>query len=304
MASTRREFLGAAGLAALGFRSQGRPILDTHTHFYDPTRPQGVPWPGKNDAALYRKVMPADFAALAKPLGVTGTVVVEASPWLEDNQWVLDLHRDQSFLVGLVGNLPPGTPAFPAQLARFAAQRAFRGIRIGQGALQKGLADAAFLEHLKLLAGRDLELDVNGGPGMLPSVASLAAKLPELRIVINHCANVKIDGKEPPAEWAKGMRDCAAARNVACKVSGLVEGTGRRDGTAPGDPAFYAPVLDVLWAAFGEDRLVFGSNWPVSEPFAPYARVLSVVAGYFEGKGKAAADKYFALNARAVYKPV
>ena len=67
-----------------GARRQGatREIIDTHTHFYDPTRPQGVPWPSKTDAALYRPVYPEEFKAIARPLGVTGTVVVEASPWL------------------------------------------------------------------------------------------------------------------------------------------------------------------------------------------------------------------------------
>ena len=66
-------------------------IIDTHTHFYDPTRPQGVPWPPKENQLLYRTVLPADAQALAAPVGVTGTVVVEASAWLEDNQWILDL---------------------------------------------------------------------------------------------------------------------------------------------------------------------------------------------------------------------
>src|SRR5262245_62200533 len=68
-------------------------IIDTHTHFYDPTRPEGVPWPGKDDKLLYRKVLPRDFLKVASPVGVTRTIVVEASPWLEDNQWLLDLAR-------------------------------------------------------------------------------------------------------------------------------------------------------------------------------------------------------------------
>ena len=66
-------------------------IIDTHTHFYDPFRPQGVPWPEKDDEILYRRALPEDYKALAVPEGVTGTVMVECSPWVEDNQWVLDL---------------------------------------------------------------------------------------------------------------------------------------------------------------------------------------------------------------------
>src|SRR2546421_730543 len=66
-------------------------IIDTHTHFYDPSRPQGAPWPGKSDKLLYRPVLPGEYKKLARPFGVVGAIVVEASPWLEDNQWLLDL---------------------------------------------------------------------------------------------------------------------------------------------------------------------------------------------------------------------
>ena len=80
-------------------------IVDTHTHFYDPARPQGVPWPSPGEEHLYRTVLPRHYKALAEPEGVTATVVVEASPWVEDNQWILDLAAADPFIVGLVGHL-------------------------------------------------------------------------------------------------------------------------------------------------------------------------------------------------------
>ena len=82
-------------------------IIDTHTHFYDPSRPQGVPWPEEDDEILYRRALPEDYKALAVPEGVTGTIMVECSPWVEDNQWVLDLADADPFIVGLVGHLEP-----------------------------------------------------------------------------------------------------------------------------------------------------------------------------------------------------
>ena len=74
-------------------------IIDTHTHFYDPSRPQGVPWPGPENELLYRTVLPEHYRQIAEPEGVTGTVVVEASAWLDDNQWILDLAKDDPFNV-------------------------------------------------------------------------------------------------------------------------------------------------------------------------------------------------------------
>src|SRR5438552_2260068 len=81
--------------------------IDAHTHFYDPHRPQGVPWPGKGDKLLYRTVLPPEFKQLTKKHHVQGTIVVEASPWLEDNQWLLDLAAKEPFIVGVVGRLDP-----------------------------------------------------------------------------------------------------------------------------------------------------------------------------------------------------
>jgi L-fuconolactonase len=308
---SRRDFIyrsaalaGAATLSSPAGADEppSKAIVDCHTHFYDPARPQGVPWPGKDDKTLYKRILPETYMAFAKKLGVTGTVVVEASAWVDDNQWVLDLCKAEPFLLGLVGHLEPAGADYAANLKKFAADKRFRGIRINGGTMVKGLADEKFVGDIKLLADNDLELDINGGPDILPNTAKLAEKFPSLRILINHCANVKIDGKAPPPNWVHDMQICAEQKNVFVKVSALVEGSGKSDGTAPADVEFYKPVLDTLWSAFGEDRLIYGSNWPVSERFAPYERVQSIVAQYFKSKGQAAADKYFSLNAKKAYK--
>ncbi len=280
------------------------PVIDTHTHFYDPSRPQGVPWPGKGDALLYRTVLPKDYRALPQPWRVAGTVVVEASPWIEDNQWVLDLAAKDPFIVGLVGNLPENSEEFRKGLKRFARNKLFRGIRIGHPRVTKSLSDAALLADLKQLIAHDLELDINGGPAMLPDIERLATALPDLRIAINHVANVRIDGKTPPEDWRRGMEACAWHKNVFCKVSALVEGTGHTDGTAPKDVEFYRPVLDHVWNCFGENRLIYGSNWPVSDRFASCATVQSVMIQYYADKTREATLKFFAGNALAAYKYV
>jgi len=304
----RRQFLAAAtgAAAALGgchatAPTAAVPLLDTHTHFYDPGRPEGVPWPPKANALLYRPVLPDEFARLTRPLGVAGTVVVEASTREEDNQWVLDLAVPGSPILGVVGHLKPGRPGFADHLARYARQRLFRGIRAGtwEGPLRSD--DAATLRDLRLLAEGGRSLDVNVSPPGLPSIAIIARALPDLRIILNHCANVRINGQAPPAAWLAGLDACAAERNVVMKVSGLVEGTGRTDGDAPADVDYYRPTLDAIWERFGSDRVVFGSNWPVCTRFASYATVLAIVRTYVEAKGATAARAYFSGNAARVY---
>ena len=110
-------------------------IIDTHVHFYDPTRPGGVPWPDPKETVLYRPAMPDAFAAMVQPFGVTGVIVVDASPWLHDNQWVLDLAKEHKLILGTVGHLEPGKPLFREQLARFRRNPLYRGIRVGEKVL-------------------------------------------------------------------------------------------------------------------------------------------------------------------------
>jgi L-fuconolactonase len=233
---------------------------------------------------------------------VTGTIVVEASSWVEDNQWVLDLASRDPFIVGYVGNLPAGTDAFAGLLARFANNRLFRGIRLGSSRLRDGLKTKRFSADLALLSKRDLALDLLGEPSMLSDVIQIARAFPDLRIVIDHVANLKIDGNAPPPEWMKGMSEAGRCRNIFCKVSGLVEGSGKTNSTAPRDVAFYKPVLDAIWECFGENRLIYGSNWPVSERFAKLEIVQSIVQQYFDMKGAAAVERVFLKNAQAAYK--
>jgi L-fuconolactonase len=298
-------FLGSMAPVSRGIADEPEvvPALDAHTHFYDPQRPEGVPWPAKQDKLLYRTVLPGEFKKLTKNYRVTSTIAVEASPWLEDNQWLLDLAARDPFIVGVIGHLDPASDDFAKHFTRFAKDPLFRGIRISHADLRRGLGQKTFLDRMRLLVNNDRTLDVNGGPDMPADVARLAQMFPELRLVINHAANVKINGKPVPQAWLTGMRAAAQGKNVFCKVSALVEATGRNQGDAPTDVAFYRPNLDALWETFGEDRLIYASNWPVCAQAAPYETVHGIVHAYFQPRGKAVAEKFFMGNAVAAYKP-
>ncbi|MSU63228.1 MAG: amidohydrolase [Pedosphaera sp.] len=305
----RREFLThsltlatAAATGCVSLDKSPGGIIDTHTHFYDPTRPEGVDWPGKDDTVLYRKVMPEEFKRIAVPTGITGTVVVEASPRVADNQWVLDLAAREPFLIGIVGHLKPGRPGFADDLARFASNKRFKGIRIGGWDVPVDSAREQFVADLRKLSERNLSLDVLGGPETLDRVERVARAIPELRIVINHCAGVRIDGGKPPELWAEGIRGCAAHRNVFIKGSAMVEQTGRKASEIPSDVAFYKPVLDTIWEAFGDERVIFGSNWPVSSRFAELSQVVRLAKDYAASRGRKASALYLSQNARRAYR--
>lgn len=295
--------MGTAGLACSPLAATGpTQIIDTHTHFYDPTRPQGVPWPGKKEKILYRPVLPEEFQQMTQPLGIKGTVVVEASPWLEDNQWVLELAANYPIIVGTVGNLEPGKPGFRGHLSRFAKNRLFRGIRFG--ALWgrdpgKELPKPEFLADLNALAQMDLELDVVGGPPILAKVLQVTDRVPGLRVVIDHLPFNPPKQAEARIRYQNALRELGQRPQVYIKVSNVLRRSG---GRVPDTVDFYRGSLDELWAIFGADRLIYGSNWPVSDRTAPYAAVLKVVREYFAAKGRDATEKYFWKNSQRAYR--
>ncbi|CAN5844888.1 amidohydrolase family protein [soil metagenome] len=301
----RRTFLSTTTAACLSPLSAEAAavysVVDTHTHFYDPSRPQGVPWPGKG-TPLYRTVLPDDWAKLALPHGVTSTVVVEASAWLEDNQWILDLAANDKRIVGFVGRLDPLATDFAANLKRFSANPIFRGIRLSSDVLVGSTLKPEFLTAMKLLAEQGLQIDVNGGGGpYLEAIATLARTIPDLRIVIDHVGGAG-DPTQLKDEWKKGMQLTGKNRNVFCKVSALAEQTKTEFGQAPQDTAFYLPILDHVWNSFSEDRVIYGSNWPVSDKGAPYDVIFRIVKEYFSAKGSAAEEKYFYKNSQLAYR--
>ena len=310
----RRTFLATAAAAAtVGGRSQAADqpggIIDAHTHFYDPSRPEGVPWPSPDDATLFKTVLPADWDGVARVHGATGTIVVEASPWVEDNQWLLDLADEERSvarrsILGVVGNLPLGDPGCRDLIARFARHPLYRGVRVAGDRLHAGLDDTGFVADLARLTDAGLAVDVNHG-AVFAAADRLAARFPSLSIVIDHLGNPRFGDDGPEADWLDAIRRVARHPRITMKVSALAEGrvhaaAGRgRKGLLT--TAFFRPWLDHAWDAFGTERLMFASNWPVSDLGCPWGQVLGLVQPYVAGLGAAVEARFYAGTAREAY---
>ena len=131
----RRQFLASLAAAAVvpAARQQPAaiPIIDAHIHLFDPNRPQGAPYTGPKTAGPPVAALPARYRTLATPLGAVGAIKIEASPWIEDNLWVLEVAERDPMIVAVVGNLEPEKPEFAEYLDRYRKNRLFRGIRCG-----------------------------------------------------------------------------------------------------------------------------------------------------------------------------
>jgi L-fuconolactonase len=273
-------------------------VIDAHIHLYDTTRPQGVPFPRPNDRRIYRPMLPDDIRQAATPSGVTGAVCVEASQWVEDNQWLLDLVAGEPFVCAVVGNLDPESPEFPALLERFAANPLFRGIRIR-------LARSLNFDHprvrpnLEALAAARCTLDVAMRAEELSRLAGLASETPGLRIMLDHLGFVLITGDSPGDTWMRTMERFANLPNVYCKVSRFTEQAAAQP--APLEAAYYATVFDFALQVFGEDRLAFGSNWPPCLNSGNYATAVALARNHFGAKGERVLAKVMGRNAAAFY---
>lgn len=279
---------------------QSIPIVDTHIHLYDTTRSEGVPWPLESDKVLYRPVLPPDFAQVCQENAITATVIVEASSRLADNQWVLDLVKDEpERYIALVGSLQVGSSDFAANLEKLSADPRFVGIRMRERPRGAGYFNDEVWRDLQLLADREQTLDVLMFEFSLEDVDQIARRIPTLKILINHVAGANIDGKPVDPVWAQQLAQAASNPNVYCKVSGLFQQSHLQP--SPVDFAFYKPVLDELWKLFGEDRLIYGSNWPVTMRGGDYASYKAVVMEFLEPKGRTSMKKILADNAYNFY---
>lgn len=303
----RRTFLGVAtgivGLAAAP-RTEPLPVIDTHIHLFDPRRPQGVPWPDKNDATLYQPALPDRYRKVTKGLGVAGAIEVECSPWLEDNQWVLDIAAKDTIIVGTVGNLEPGRPDFRKHLERFHRNPLFRGIRCGN-LWGRNLADQIFQPEfrsdLATLAEAGLAMDTaNPNPALISAVVRLTDLVPSLRIVIDHLPQMeKPTALSVRSALQADLRELGKRPQIYVKVSEVLR---RVNARVPDDLDFYRATLDELWEIFGPDRLIYGSDWPNSDRWGTYPTVIRVVREYFTAKGTAVAEKFLWKNSLAAYR--
>jgi predicted TIM-barrel fold metal-dependent hydrolase len=313
----RRTFLGvAAGLTLVDAGAQtppSIPIIDTHIHLFDPSRPGGVPWPSANNPAhkvMYMPSLPSRYRKVVDGLGIVGAIEIECSPLLEDNQWVLDVAKADDIMVGTIGHLTPGTPEFRAQLDRFHKNPLFRGIRYGLGGRpgrggEKGpvvheVDRPGFVDDLKALADADLVMDTaNPSVSLLEGVVRVSDKVPNLRIVIDHLPQMWPTAAER-APYDATMKAIKDRPQIYTKVSEVLRR--EADGKIPTDLAFYRSRIDEIVDVFGMDRVLYGSDWPNGDQWLPVPVGFKIVHEYFMAKGQAAAEKYFWRNSIKAYK--
>ncbi|SFC47086.1 amidohydrolase family protein [Streptomyces aidingensis] len=281
------------------------PLIDAHHHLWDlSVRDQD--WiTGEALAPLRRDFTLADLAPRARAAGVTATVVVQTVTVPEETPELLALAADSDLVAGVVGWTDLTAPGVGEALAALRAGPGgdrLAGIR-HQVQLEgdpRWLLRPDALRGLAAVAAAGLVYDLVVLPHQLPAAAEAADRLPELTFVLDHLGKPPIAAGDrgQRADWAAAVRRLAARPNTVCKLSGMVTEADWHRWTVAG----LRPYAEVVLEAFGPERLMFGSDWPVCRLAGGYRRVLAAARELTEGLAPAERDAVFAGTAARVYR--
>jgi L-fuconolactonase len=241
--------------------------VDAHQHYWEPSRGD-YDWMPRDDPILARKYMPADLAASLGKHGVAWTVLVQAAATVEETEYLLGIADASETVAGVVGWVDFENPDHIHHLERLAQHPKFVGVR----PMIQDIPDVDWMLRddvqwaYQAIVDLDLTFDALGHPPHLDNFLTLLRRYPELRVVVDHCMKPRIrDHPEAFDRWAEGMFRLADQTQAYCKFSGLV--TEANAGWTLDD---LRPYAEHVLAAFGPDRVMWGSDWPVCRLRASY----------------------------------
>ena len=271
--------------------------IDAHQHFwkFDPVRDA---WITNEMSAIQKDFMPKDIFPLLQQHEFTGTVVVQSDQSEEENMFQLKNAAQYDFIKGLVGWVDLQAGNIEDRLAYYAQFSKMKGLRhVLQGETDRALMlKPAFKNGISLLNKYHFTYDILIFPDQLKYAAELAKEFPDQLFVIDHIAKPDIKNKKIK-DWKKDIQNIAEAENVYCKISGMVTEADLKNGKKED----LHPYIDTVVEAFGTNRIMYGSDWPVCLLAAPYGSVLDIVKEYFSSFSKNEQDNFFGKNACTFY---
>lgn len=270
-------------------------LIDAHQHIWRLDAP-GHEWPGPDLPTIHRDFGLDDFWRVAGPAGVTGTVLVQSQPNEGDTEWLLKVAESDDRVLGVVGWVDLLAADAPVRIATLARSPKLRALRPMLQALPVDwIVDPALTPAVEAMLAAGLRFDALVRPGHLPFLLEFARRWPGLPIIIDHAAKPDIAG-EGRAEWFEALSPLADLPNVHCKLSGLLT---EKAETQPDDVV--VPYIEQIFALFGPDRLVWGSDWPVLTLAGDYGRWLGLARDAVRSLDPAIDTGVFYRNALSFY---
>ncbi|HWY71162.1 MAG TPA: amidohydrolase family protein [Terriglobales bacterium] len=271
--------------------------IDSHQHFwrYDPVRDG---WITQEMAVLKRDFMPEELSERMRESGVDCSIAVQTDQSETETHFLLDLAAKNSAIAGVVGWVNLLDKNVEQRLEQFSRNPKLRGFRhiVQAEPDDRFLMRDDFLRGIRALPRHDFTYDILVYARQLPAAVEFVKRFPAQKFVVDHLAKPSVKSGEIDA-WARNIRDLAKSPNVYCKLSGLVT----EADWASWNAETLRPYLDVVFEAFGTDRLMFGSDWPVCLLAASYAQVKEVIENYTRDLSADEKARIFGLNAARFY---
>ena len=273
------------------------PVVDSHHHFWEIDR-FDYSWMSEG-SPLSTDYGPNDLEPLIKGAGVDYTVIVQAVSSPDEARWLLEMAEQHEFIAGVVGWVDLTDPEVGYTLDELQRSKYFKGVRhIWEGEDDPGwIVNSGAIVGLKELVRRNLSFDFLAKPANLPFIPQVMDQIPDLRAVVDHIAKPLIaDHVVEP--WLSDMRKVASINGMHCKISGMVTEADQQNWTIDD----LRPYVHHVLGMFGADRLMFGSDWPVSTLASEYRTVAEVARGILASLSPAAKANIFGGTATRFYR--
>lgn len=270
-------------------------IIDSHIHIFDINRK--LVWPDKK-SLIYRSFLPESYEFTAKKWDIVGAVIIEASPFVQDNDWVLEQINNLPFFKGFIGNLDLNSLDFKSLLDRYNQCNKFLGIRLGnlwQRNLKEQMKNRFCFENLTYLNSKGLILELaNPNLELLITALELKKNFENQVLVLNHLPNLKERKDALPI-----LQELASIPSIYIKFSEIAQIKYK-------DKRFhlerYKDFLDFLWELFTPHKILFGSDYPNSEFLGSFEEIISLVKAYLLDKTIEEQELVWYENANKIYR--
>jgi L-fuconolactonase len=271
--------------------------IDAHQHFwkYDPVIHDWI----TDDMSVIRKdFLPQDLEPILQQNNIDGCVAVQADQSEKETDFLIELAKENDFIRAVVGWVDLRAKNIEERLAHYRQFPVVKGFRhVLQGEEPSFMLQSSFLNGIAALKTYGFTYDILIFPQHLAAATELVKKFPDQSFVIDHIAKPFIkDGLLN--EWKKGMQSIAQFPNVSCKISGMVTEADWKNWKQQD----FTPYLDTVVDAFGTNRLMFGSDWPVCLVASSYQKMIQLVHEYFSSFSVTEKQSVFGGNAAQVYR--
>ncbi len=273
--------------------------LDAHQHFwhFDPVE---YDWILEDQSVLRRDFLPNDLLHDASKQGVSGSIAVQARQSIAETKWLLELAQNNSIIKGVVGWIDLCSPNLKDQLNEYSNNSSLKGFRhVLQGEQDRNfMLRKEFIRGLKIIQEAGYCYDLLVYAFQLPEVLRLVEEVPELPMVVDHIAKPNIATGKGFSTWQQHISDLAKYPNIYCKISGMVTEADHNNWCQTD----FDRYMETVFAAFGPERVMFGSDWPVCLLASDYEGVINILEQHVKLHYPMNLQDIFGLNARRFYQ--